>query len=111
MNWADNIPEAGILCDKNGQVIKITGYDEDIDRVFDTYGNTYLIDNLTPLTPQQWWEFAPWNYDMDSAPKGEIVLLKDIDGGVYSDQFLNKQWLGANSCQGPIAWLPLPESE
>ncbi|MGZ4968077.1 MAG: hypothetical protein ACXV8O_01560 [Methylobacter sp.] len=103
MTWANNIPKKGILCKPKGAVsiVKIIGYDLDIKRVFDDDANLYKADDLEPLTPQEWWQFAPWNYDMDIAPQG-LLFLKYDNGHI--DRGCARTNIGR-----PIAWLPLPE--
>lgn len=84
-------------------------------------------------TPQQWWDLAPWNYDMDSAPKDARCLLKYsfpvfnginyVTGKFNDDKYAarpNPYWehdlyrlSGVRETRSiqPVAWLPLPEQK
>lgn len=111
MSWTDNIPKQGVLCKtSSGNLVNVVGKYPN-GNVSSKCGAMFPVDWLTPLTPQEWWEFAPWNYDMDSAPKdGDHILLKNIRR-VGVGYFYSEYWRSIdNSCfTNPIAWLPLPE--
>jgi hypothetical protein len=64
-NWPDNIPPQGMLCTGYGLLHKIVAkadeesYPGGVCVVSDT-GAHQFVSNLTPITPQDWWDFAPW---------------------------------------------------
>jgi hypothetical protein len=69
---------------------------------------------ISTLTPQEWWSFAPWNYDIDSADKlNNTILLKDESGFVDAAFYFNSIWWrdDVTRFNNPIAWLPLPENK
>lgn len=107
-NWHDNIPAGGVLCkDYRGGIHHIT------HNTFITIeGVVQTMSDLTPLTADEWWRLAPWNYDMDSAPKDESVLLKNSNGRVSEVKFIvHFWWDGHNEFTNPVAWLPLQENK
>lgn len=80
----------------------------------------YLLYTSTPqqkpLTPSDWWDIAPWNYDMDSVPKdGTKVLLKDCNGYLVETWWLveyhSYSSLSNTTLSTMISWLPLPENK
>lgn len=79
------------------------------------------------LTPDEFWDMAPWNYDMDSAPKNTNpaakwedkthIMLKDKNNNIQvsywalcDDYVLGGYWVDLYSNFEPIAWLLLPET-
>ena len=68
--------------------------------------------NDSPLSAQEWWDFAPWNYDLNSAPIMIAMLIKFDDGQVLQ-AYQHTNGLsglpGGRKKIGAVAWLPLPE--
>lgn len=56
-----------------------------------------------PLTPSEFWDAAPWNYDMDNRPKNQRSLIKNDAGNITT--------ACCSICERDIAWLPLPEQK
>lgn len=125
MTWTDNIPKNGVLCkDIQGNVTSITGYDPNDEYKF-VICEEYRVKTATPLTPQEWWGYAPWQ-DICSAKKAEniqdseLILIRRMDGSVAEckwDSSFNG-WRHASLVaiypdheNPPIAWLPLPEKK
>ncbi len=119
-NWYDNTLKKDILCrDLFGQgVVNVINVivKEGINIAVTGYGNNVPLTSVRPITPQEWWDFAPWNHDIDSAPNsGKNIFLKFKNGYVgeaykcESGEF----YLSAaqQRCNDPIAWLPLPENK
>ena len=106
MNWADNIPEQGVLC-KDGDVFSLVVTKLNYKPVVVMYsGEERLVNELTPITPKEWWQFAPWQ-DMDSIPTdGTKVLIKE--SGLHENEYV---FIGDSNSPSicAIAWLPLPE--
>lgn len=92
----------------------------------DNYDSYLKMQANKSLTPQEWWSLAPWNYDMDSAPKNTNqsakwedkthILLKDKNNNIQvsywalcDDYELGGYWYDVNF--NPIAWIPLPEQK
>lgn len=66
------------------------------------------------LTPQEWWSFAPWDYDMDIAPKdGTHIAIKSDDSLFDIGYWSGYRWDNTHDffIDNPIAWLPLPENK
>lgn len=121
--WYKEIPENGVLCKDcfNGYVLVIP-VNEDNERVLcdnedcvTTMGAGYHHDDLTPITAQEWWEFAPWR-NIRTVPSNENVFV--IANGVFQYcpcQFDGKYWLDiyGDIIEDffPTKWLPLPKVE
>jgi len=110
--WYENIPAGGVLCKhKNGTTVLIKtavgkwGFDM-------SSLNSHFLDELTPLTAAEMWEFMPW-LDMDSAPSGTHILLIDSNGHVGSGFiYQTDAELKCSVCNfHPIKWLPLPKAD
>ncbi|MGZ5077006.1 MAG: hypothetical protein ACXV9R_10320 [Methylobacter sp.] len=111
MNWSDNIPEQGVLCVStiSNSLHLITRADK--EWAYTVSGCPRVIKQLRPLTPQEWWQFAPWQ-SMDTAPMdGTEVLLKNEKHQIEACCFYGDWCYGENYTDflNPIAWLPLPE--
>lgn len=115
--WYKNITEHGILCkhNKTGQFILIEKYKNNVLIEKDSFGKWFGVDEVRPITPEEWWSFAPWNYDMDSADKsGKNILLKDESENVDTAAWgIDTWWSNTTGSRfyNPIAWLPLPENK
>jgi hypothetical protein len=108
--WHENIPENGVLCrHKDGRtlLIKTAGDEWGFDV---SSANSHYLNDLTPITAAEWWDFAPCQ-NMESAPIN-IDILIDIGGGKlvigrgYKDIFITPQGAIINN---PVKWIPLPQ--
>jgi hypothetical protein len=117
VNWSDNIPECGVLCktlvsERVGVAMKRDNPDDCSD--VDFFGRPTNPRHIIPITAAEWWQFAPWNYDIGSAPinKEQLILVKRHDGAIYRaywHKMYSCWWSGSIQVMNPIAWLPLPE--
>jgi len=111
--WHENIPENGVLCKKtNGAVRLIKSVIGNV-AYFDNQCNGIHVDDLTPLTAAEWWDFAPWK-DMKDAPPNDRILILCENGNIETAFPLNKGiWQGCNSGFNytPVKWLPFPTSD
>jgi len=111
--WYENIPEQGVLCkSKDNFILNIIDYEIDDFLVICDRHEAYPIEYITPTTPQEWFAFAPWNYDMNSAPKdGTLILLKNSYNYVDIAYSYLRGWAttGDDYFNNPIAWLPLQD--
>lgn len=118
--WHDDIPEKGVLCkDSTGNLVKIVPCDKDGDDYYalnwdedciSSSGYGYHHDELTPLTADEWWGFAPWQ-DMKDAQIGVKILIdlgiKCVIGLQYKKEiFITTDGMIIDK---PIKWLPLPQ--
>ncbi|MDP1772752.1 MAG: hypothetical protein Q8L15_10750 [Methylobacter sp.] len=113
-NWSDNIPEGGVLCRGYlGQLVLIKLREDDF--MIDDIGNEHHIDHIKAVSPQEWWDFAPWNYDMDVCPIGNLFLLLDdgyVGEGYKSANYVDHIMASAQErVTNAIAWLPLQENK
>ena len=110
--WHENIPENGVLCKQsNGSYKVITEIEHDYH--FDdctTYGVSEYgedeIEDLTPLTAKEIWQFMPWQ-DMDSYPR---------DASRCFVRYKNSGWIDLKvptevDIRDDIEWLPLPQAK
>ena len=69
----------------------------------------YGYEDLVPLTPAEWWKFAPWQ-DMKDAPKtGELIIIM-TDNNDFFVSYWNHQWC-FDGVSKAIKWLPLPAGD
>jgi hypothetical protein len=113
--WNENIPDGGVLCKENssGSIVRILSKSNLFNgMVMDdcVSKNHFDTDELTPLTAEEWWQFAPWQ-DMDSAPLLTQIFIsgeRDFeDGTVFNIVMLHddeqRGWYKK--------WLPLPKAD
>ena len=111
--WYENIPEQGVLCKSIYGVILIKSHITEkyvdgyvVEYLIDDDGNQFNINEVTPLTPQEWWQFAPWQDVDENTPKNTPVLTIDNYGVIGIEQYLYWGYL-----KGTRKWLPLPEEK
>lgn len=106
--WYENIPKNGVLC-------KVAADDAQFVYIRDTHDLAefccdYAADEtiLTPITPTEWWNFAPWQ-DIKEAKGNEKVFLLFSDGFMTVDR-PDYTKIGYGGLRvGAIKFLPLPE--
>jgi len=98
--WHENIPENGVLCKDYSGIIKLIIASNMYDG-WTNSGEFIALENLTPLTAQEWWDFAPWQ-GMDSAPI-ETELLASRNG-IFSVVYFMQE----SQKKSYEKWLPLP---
>jgi len=112
--WHENIPENGVLCKTKSGGIRLTTRNEG-DFCFLDGGNiNYMYaEDLSPLTADEFWKFAPWQ-DMDSAPRDETHFLINHNGVLCDCWFKFGLFRALNPIDAnefvviDFKWLPLP---
>jgi len=101
--WHENIPENGVLCkDDTGEIQLITK----VKGIFGFRGLDYgyPLSKLTPLTADEFWDFAPWR-DMRDAPEKQKILILFSDS-VTRIMYFNPEMLNYDAY--PVKWMSLP---
>jgi len=112
--WHENIPKNGVLCKQlDGSYKLITSIEHDYHlNDCTTYGVSEYgeddIEDLSPLTAAEWWDFAPW-LDIESAPDDAWVLILDTFNTTHMAIKIGGQW--DESYFTPVKWLPLPTGD
>lgn len=107
--WYENVPKHGIIVINDyGKPVHYTQVDVEALK----FWIKDKIDNVKIISPQEWWQFAPWQ-DMKDAPENTELLLLDNDGFIVPIDKISK---GRVECHGDElsllnfkGWLPLPE--
>jgi hypothetical protein len=120
--WYEKIPDQGAivkidtpsLCIAHIAKVSNNGY------VIDVFGNNdYNINDLSPITAQDWWQFAPWQ-PIETAPKkgyflgisktNEIQLVEFSTGFRIGNSYFKEECFTDSSGEPfcPEKWLPLP---
>lgn len=108
MKWYyENIPEKGVLCKtKKGNIHAIT-------ELYGKYlvktqsGNVMCYSELTPITAEEWWDFAPWK-DIETAPAFETIVAMDDLGKTFPTAFTDEEEIPRSHYK---KWLPLPKGD
>lgn len=110
--WYKNINEQGIACNWNDLIVIAKRYENGY--LHGDYFQYVLKDEMYPITAQEWWALAPWDYDMDSAPKdGSLSSLLDNEGYIsigYYHGVIDVWHSGSGRINDVVAWLPLPDN-
>lgn len=113
--WYENIPENGVLCRYLGcdgsHFVHIKDR-TDLNEFCLDYGLN--DEDIKPIAPNEFWQFAPWQDLKDAPAKQEILVEFVIDSEKFiiqvskiDNEFYNH--LGQEITANPIKWLPLPE--
>lgn len=114
--WYKNIPTQGILIIhiESGCRYVVNNYHEESITVMTDDGLCLDPNECIVINAQQWWDLAPWNYDMSIAESQCNVIIKTKEECLCA-WFINGKWIefsdntdGYDIIKNPIAWLPLP---
>ena len=114
--WYEEIPNQGVLCMVDNDpkwIILALSYNKETKSILtaDKCGG-FLLDAVKPLTPQEWLDCAPWNYNMDNADRSKRLIL-NYKGKIIINAFygINGWESGGVSYNEADAWLPLPDNK
>ena len=101
--WHEEIPPQGVLRKEisSGSIVRIIGKSHKhngfvVDDCLTP--NAFDVAELTPLTAQEWWEFAPWQ-SIETAPIDTpiIIMVKGVvQDAVYAVNEKNEVYLWFN---------------
>jgi len=115
--WHENIPENGVLCyAPNGIMTNIILVTSD-GRAWNGDSNWFNVDQLIPLTAEEWWDFAPWQ-DMDKPVTANNNFLVMTRHREIVTVYLSKHGAIRREHSGSeilikdcLKWLPLPTNK
>jgi len=79
--WYEEIPRNGVLC-KNQHGLMINAVEVVHGVAFNAEENGLSVRDLTPVTVQEWWDFAPWQPIEDAPVIDAEYLLLFSDGTI-----------------------------
>jgi hypothetical protein len=115
--WQQEIPQQGVLVKQIFNGIKLISclasiaslvHDDDltitrqygVDAIGDDIGD---ISEITPLTAEEWWQFAPWE-PIETAPRKEMIIAVTESG-------IMRMIVLTMSSDKYVKWLPLAKRQ
>lgn len=125
--WHDNIPVCGVLVKEKfndidivSVLVSVGNITDSANQVVEYFGVNALgdelgcIDNLTPLSAQEWWDFAPWQ-GMDNpvlANNNFLVMTRHreaVTAYLSKHGVIRREHCGSEILiKDCLRWLPLP---
>ena len=108
--WYDDIPPGGVLCyAPNGMMTNIILVTKD-SKAWNGDSNYFIVDELTPLTAAEWWDFAPWQDVKDAPQTGWFLVIENCTGKIQlAKRYLDDEFIDEfNQSIVFKKWLPLP---
>jgi hypothetical protein len=106
--WYDNLPEQGVLCICNNDFIALIDRYEPDARGIPFVGSGQRFSNARPITPDEWWQLAPWQ-PIETAPYDTWVVVLDDSGNFFMASFYLGKWSNGYGLDiNAKKWLPLP---
>ena len=117
-SWINNInDDCGMLVtDAHGTIHIVSHIDGDIAKSpisdLEEMGSKIdYVEYLKPITPEEWWQFAPWQ-DIETAPTQEYILGKRKQKGLpVAICFVNSDIAREQFHKNYTKWLPIPKGD